>query len=129
MHYPMYTSGRYGLQARRQRFSLESSFIDGGVDVAFSGHEHFYQRTTIQNGILYFITGGAGSLRAGDARPSAQVARSYDRDHSFLLVEISDAGIAFQAVNRLGRTVDAGSLRRLAPRPVGGPTTDTAAPR
>jgi predicted phosphodiesterase len=129
MHYPMYSSGRYGLQARRQRFSLESRFLDGGIDVAFSGHEHFYQRSTIQNGILYFITGGAGSLRAGDARPSAQVARSYDSDYSFMLAEISDAGISFQAINRLGRTVDAGSLRRLEPRRPSEPTTDTAAPR
>jgi predicted phosphodiesterase len=129
MHYPMYTSGRYGLQARRQRFSLESSFIAGGIDVAFSGHEHFYQRSTIQNGILHFITGGAGSLRTGDAQPSPQVERSYDRDYSFMLVEISDAGIAFQAINRLGRTVDAGSLRRLELRTPDDPTTDTAAPR
>jgi hypothetical protein len=131
MHYPMYSSGRYGLQARRQRFSLESRFIDGGIDVAFSGHEHFYQRTTLQNGILYFITGGAGSLRAGDARPSPQVARSYDADYSFLLVEISDSGLAFQAINREGRTVDAGSLRRLEAdvRLTQAPTTDRADPR
>ena len=129
MHYPLYSSGRYGLQARRQRFSLESRFIDGGIDVAFSGHEHFYQRSTIQNGILYFVTGGAGSLRTGDAQPSAQVARSYDRDYSFMLVEISDGGIAFQAINRLGRTVDAGSVRRLAPRRQSEATPDTAAPR
>jgi predicted phosphodiesterase len=129
MHYPMYSAGRYGLQARRQRFSLESRFISGGIDVAFSGHEHFYQRSTVQNGILYFVTGGAGSLRPGDAQPSAEVARSFDRDYSFMLVEISDAGIAFQAIDRGGRTVDAGSLRRLEPRPRREPTTDTAAPQ
>ncbi len=112
MHYPMYSSGRYTLQARRQRFTLESRFVDGGIDVAFSGHEHFYQRAHLQHGVLYFVSGGAGSLRAGDAGTSPEVARSYDRDYHFMLVEISDAGIAFQAINRLGQTVDAGSLRR-----------------
>ena len=128
MHYPMYSAGRYNLQARRQRFTIESRFIDGGIDVAFSGHEHFYQRAHLQYGILYFVSGGAGSLRAGDARASPLVARSYDRDYHFMLVEISDAGIAFQAINRQGETVDAGSLRRPADA-ARSLTTDTAGPR
>ncbi len=67
LHHPLYTSGRYGLSARAHRYALESSFLSGGVDVVFSGHEHIYQRSELQKGILYFITGGAGSLRAGDA--------------------------------------------------------------
>ena len=29
------------------------------------GHEHIYERAELQKGILYFITGGAGSLRDG----------------------------------------------------------------
>ena len=125
MHYPMYSSGRYTLQARRQRFSLESLFVAGGVDVAFSGHEHIYQRSNLQNGILYFITGGAGSLRAGDARPSSSIARSYDEDYHFMLAEISPDGFFFQAINRNGDTVDAGSLRRVAPTSETGPRPDT----
>ena len=65
LHHPLYTSGRYALAARGIRFALESAFVNGGVDVVFSGHEHIYQRAELQRGILYFITGGAGSLRAG----------------------------------------------------------------
>ena len=67
LHHPVYTSGRYGLAARGIRLALESAFVNGGVDVVFSGHEHIYERAELQRGILYFITGGAGSLRAGDA--------------------------------------------------------------
>ena len=133
MHYPMYSSGRYTLQARRQRFSLESAFVDGGIDVAFSGHEHIYQRSHLQSGILYFITGGAGSLRAGDASPASSIARSYDRDYHFMLAEISDEGFFFQAIDRTGVTVDAGSLRPAKPvtaAPAGAATTtDTPARR
>ena len=121
LHHPLYTSGRYTLPARGVRLALESAFVNGGIDVVFSGHEHIYERAELQRGILYFITGGAGSLRAGDAAPSALIARSYDQDYHFMLAEISDEGFFFQAINRLGVTVDAGSMRR--------PTADTTARR
>jgi len=117
LHHPVYTSGRYGLAARGIRLALESSLVNGGVDVVFTGHEHIYERSELQRGILYFITGGAGSLRAGDAKQSPQIARSYDQDYHFMLAEISDEGFFFQAINRKGETVDAGALRR--------PTEDT----
>jgi predicted phosphodiesterase len=120
MHHPVYTSGRYGLAARGIRLALESAFVNGGIDVVFSGHEHIYQRAELQRGVLYFITGGAGSLRPGDATRSPAIARSYDQDYHFMLAEITDEGFFFQAVNRTGITVDAGALRRPA-------TEDTAA--
>ena len=132
LHHPVYTSGRYTLAARGIRLALESAFVNGGIDVVFSGHEHIYQRAELQRGILYFVTGGAGSLRAGDASRSPVIARSYDQDYHFMLAEISDEGFFFQAINRLGVTVDAGSLRRPstalrpAPSPVEArPTADT----
>jgi len=117
LHHPLYTSGRYGLAARAIRFGLESSFVSGGVNVVFSGHEHIYERAELQQGILYFISGGAGSLREGDAAASPIIARAYDRDYHFMLVEIDDDNLSFQAINRVGVTVDAGTLRR--------PTADT----
>ena len=112
LHHPLYTSGRYTLAARGIRFALESSLVNGGVNVVFSGHEHIYERAEMQKGILYFISGGAGSLREGDAGKSPLIARGYDEDYHFMLVEISDEGFFFQAINRLGVTVDAGSLKR-----------------
>jgi predicted phosphodiesterase len=121
LHHPVYTSGRYTLAARGIRLALESAFVNGGVDVVFSGHEHIYERSELQRGILYFISGGAGSLRAGDAARSPLIARSYDQDYHFMLAEISDDGFFFQAINRLGATVDAGSMRR--------PIADTTARR
>jgi hypothetical protein len=136
MHHPVYTSGRYGLAARGIRLALESTFVTGGVNVVFSGHEHIYQRAELQRGVLYFVTGGAGSLRAGDAKASNAIARSYDQDYHFMLAEISDEGFYFQAINRTGATVDAGAMRRpstalrTAPSSVEGrPIVDTAGRR
>jgi hypothetical protein len=77
----------------------------------FSGHEHLYSRSELQKGVLYFITGGAGSLREGDVRPSNVIAIGYDKDFHFMLVEIADRGFYWQAINRKGETIDAGSLR------------------
>lgn len=112
LHHPVYTSGRYTLAARGIRFALESAFANGGINVVFSGHEHIYERAELQSGILYFVTGGAGSLREGDAHPSSVIARSYDRDYHFMLAEITDDGFFFQAIDRMGKTIDAGVLRR-----------------
>ena len=65
MHHPLYSSGRYGLQARLFRWQLESLLVDHGADVVFSGHEHIYQRSRLQRGIQYFITrrGGIAAAR------------------------------------------------------------------
>jgi hypothetical protein len=59
-----------------------------------------------------FISGGAGSLRVGDAAPAAFIAREFDTDYHFMLVEIERDVLSFQAISRTGATVDAGALHR-----------------
>ena len=135
LHHPLYTPGRYTLSSRAHRFALESAFVNGGIDVVFSGHEHLYSRSEPQKGVLYFISGAAGSLREGDVSRSNVIARAYDNDFHFMLIEIADEGFYFQAINRAGKTVDAGSLShpRAQTTRRGGPglatTEDTAARR
>ena len=126
LHHPLYTSGRYGLSSRGIRFGLESAFLSGGVDVVFSGHEHIYQRSELQKGILYFISGGAGSLRAGDAKASALIAKSFDTDSHFMLIEITGEGFFFQAIDRKGNTVDAGVLHQAGKSTAATATAGTA---
>jgi 3',5'-cyclic AMP phosphodiesterase CpdA len=82
-----------------------------GVDVGFSGHEHLYERTQLEDGIQYFVSGGGGGvLRTGDATQSPYVAHSFDRDYHFMLIEIDGHELHFQAITRTGRTIDAGDL-------------------
>ena len=109
-HHPLYTSGRYQAGGRALRLALEPVLISGGVDVVFTGHEHFYERTEPQNGIVYFVSGAAGSLRRGDIRPSPFMARGFDEDYHFMLVEIAGDELFFQAISRSGATVDAGVI-------------------
>ena len=77
-------------------------FVRHHVNVVFSGHEHIYQRSTLQNGIQYFVSGGAGSLRPGDGVPAPYIARTYSADYHFMLVEIEGEALHFQAISRTG---------------------------
>jgi predicted phosphodiesterase len=111
-HRPMYTSGRYDLPAQRFRRLLEPVFLMHGVSVAFSGHEHFYERIHPQKGIVYFISGAAGSLRRSDIRRTGLTAAGFDQDYSFMLVEIAGDDLYFQSITRTGATVDSGKIER-----------------
>lgn len=112
-HHPLYTSGRYTLSARFLRIALEPILVDGHVDVVLTGHEHFYERMHPQHGISYFISGGAGSLRKGDIRrPSSIMARGFDTDFHFVMMEVSGDTLYFQAISRTGETIDAGAITR-----------------
>jgi hypothetical protein len=108
-HHPLYASGQHGSQTDL-RALIEPLFVKYGVKVVFTGHEHFYQRIKPQQGITYFVSGAAGQLRRGDIRPSPLTAVGYDADRSFMIVEIADQEMTFQSINRLGRTVDRGTI-------------------
>ena len=110
-HHPLYASGKHGSQTDL-RAVLEPIFVTHGVNVVFAGHEHFYQRIKPQKGITHFVSGAAGQLRRGDLRPSTLTAAGFDRDRSFMLVEIADQEMTFQAISRTGVTVDRGTILR-----------------
>jgi predicted phosphodiesterase len=110
-HHPLYASGMHGSQLDL-RAILEPLFIKYSVDVVFSGHEHFYQRIKPQKGIYYFVTGAAGKLRRGDLKPAEFTAYGNDREYSFMLIEVTDKEMYFQCVDRLGKTLDKGTIVR-----------------
>jgi 3',5'-cyclic AMP phosphodiesterase CpdA len=111
-HHPLYTSGRYQAGARSLRDALESILVAGNVDVVLSGHEHFYERIRPQQGITYFISGGAGSLRQDDIRRTPLTAVGFDVDYHFMLFEATRDELYYQAISRTGHSVDAGSIKR-----------------
>jgi predicted phosphodiesterase len=109
-HHPLYSSGRRHGPNLELREALEPLFERHGVDVVFQGHEHFYERIEPQKGIHYFISGAAGKLRRSNLREDGPTAKGFDRDYSFMLVEIGAGGLHFQTVARNGATVDKGTL-------------------
>ena len=111
-HHPLYSdAGRHGSNVD-VRVVLEPLMVEHGVDVAFSGHEHVYERLKPQKGITYFIAGSSGQLRKGDLTPSPTMAAGFDDDQVFMLVEIAGDEMQFRAISRTGRVVDTGVVRR-----------------
>ncbi|HVF47915.1 MAG TPA: metallophosphoesterase [Pyrinomonadaceae bacterium] len=112
-HHPPYSSGGKHGSSVELREILEPIFVSKGVDVVFTGHEHFYERIKPQKDIFYFITGAGGKLRKGDIKDrSPLTAKAYDDDMSFMLVEIHKKLMHFQVISRTGKTVDSGALPR-----------------
>lgn len=110
-HHPLYAFGRHGSDLRL-REKLEPLFVKYGVDVVFTGHEHFYERIKPQKGIHYFISGGSAKLRRGDIEPGPIHAKGFDQGYSFMLVEIGDNVLYFQVISDRGETVDSGRVTR-----------------
>jgi len=110
-HHPMYTSATRG-PVIDLRAALEPLFVKYRVDVVFNGHEHLYERIYPQKGIYYFTEGGSAKLRAGDNTKTPLTAAGFDRDRSFMLVEIAGDELFFQTISRKGATIDSGVLAR-----------------
>ena len=83
-----------------------------GVDVVFSGHEHFYERIKAQHGIAYFTLGNSAKLRKGDIRKTNLTAKGWDQGYGFMLVEIVGDDLSFQTLSDKGETIDAGTVHR-----------------
>jgi predicted MPP superfamily phosphohydrolase len=111
-HHPLYSNGdRHGSNVEL-RVRLEPLFVQYGVDVVFSGHDHVYERIKPQQGITYFVAGAGGQLRKGGLSPSDTTAAAFAQDQSFMLVEIAGTELAFQAISRGGTIVDAGLIHK-----------------
>jgi len=108
-HHPPYSSGSAHGSDTKLREIIEPIFLKYGVNVVFTGHEHFYERIKPQKGIYYFISGAGGKLREGNVKQGSPLtAKAFDRDMSFMLLEINGDQMYFQVVSRTNETVDSG---------------------
>jgi hypothetical protein len=89
--------------AELQRGLIEPVFLKYGVNVVFTGHEHFYERIKPQKGVAYFIIGSSSKLRRGDLEKSALTVYGNDSDYAFMLVEIAGDELYFPDHQRQGR--------------------------
>jgi predicted MPP superfamily phosphohydrolase len=111
-HHPPYASGRHGSD-EILKSQLEPLFMKHGVNVVFTGHEHFYERIKPQKGVQYFVSGASAKLRKNDIDPdSGLTAFGYDRGYTFMLIEVAGDEMYFQAVTSRGEVVDSGVVRK-----------------
>jgi 3',5'-cyclic AMP phosphodiesterase CpdA len=112
LHHPLYSSGKKHGSAMGLRRLLEPVFIRYGVQAVFSGHDHIYERTKPQQGIQYFVTGAGGKTRRGDINLKSDFREvSYDEDNHFMLIDVEDQQVNFQAINEAGSVVDSGVIK------------------
>jgi predicted MPP superfamily phosphohydrolase len=108
-HHPPYSSGKRHGSEKEIRDVLEPLFVKYGVDVVFTGHEHFYERIKPQKGIQYFVTGAGGEVRKNNVKKNSPLtAKAFDTDLSFMLIEIAGEEMHYQVISRARQTVDSG---------------------
>lgn len=120
-HHPPYSAGPTHKNTNSMINFLSDRFRDAGVRVVFSGHEHNFQHSIVDQ-INYFVTGGAGEFRSktpsqddfAEARTRAWGGN--DEGH-FLLVKIADDQMEVTPIARPG---DGNSSRTLSIRDVNG---------
>ncbi|HEY7547812.1 MAG TPA: metallophosphoesterase, partial [Blastocatellia bacterium] len=112
-HQSLYSSGKKHGSNEKLRAQLEPLFVRYGVKVAFSGHDHIYERTKPQKDIQYFVTGAGGKIRRGNVDLKSTIrAASYDQDNSFMVIEIDDSEMSFKAISENGQSVDQGIIKQ-----------------
>jgi Calcineurin-like phosphoesterase len=118
-HHPLYSSGEKHGSDLSLRKTLEPLFLEYGVSVVFTGHDHFYERIKPQKGIIHFVVGSGGRLRRnGIDRKTGLTAAGFDTDQAFLAAEIDGDQLFFNAISRTGNIVDSGVIeRRPQPQP------------
>ena len=110
-HHPLYSDARYHGPDTDLKRRIEPILQENGVDIVLSGHEHVYERIKPQGGIHYFVLGNAGQLRPHDLRPGANIAKGFDTDRAFMLMEVAGDDLYFQTISRTGATVDSGDIK------------------
>jgi predicted MPP superfamily phosphohydrolase len=127
-HHPPYASGMHGSDEILKK-QLEPLFVKYGVNVVFTGHEHFYERIKPQKGIQYFVEGSSAKLRKGDINPTSLTAFGYDSGYTFMLVEIVGDELFFQTITAQGQTIDSGVVKKGADNRVVGTAGQSATPK
>jgi predicted phosphodiesterase len=112
-HHPPYSSGgRHGSHVRHREV-LEPLFVEHNVSVVFTGHDHVYERTKPQQGIVYFVAGSGGKLRRGDIdRNTGITAMANAQDRIFVVCEIFGDELVFNAISHTGQVIDSGLITR-----------------
>lgn len=112
-HHPPYSSGGRHGSDDEVRKTLHPIFVKSGIDIVFTGHDHFYERVKPQDGITYFVAGAAGKIRKGDLKDRSPItAAGFDSDLSFMIIEFVGDDMHFQAISKAGNTVDSGLIKR-----------------
>jgi len=107
LHHPPYSSGDHGSELA-VREALEPLFATYGVDIAFTGHDHHYERTHPQKGVVWVVSGAGSKLsRVGQSDFTAHAESTLQ----FMLVDIDGDVMDVQTITTGGRVIDSFTLQ------------------
>jgi hypothetical protein len=123
LHSPLFTSSfhrwnDYNVNGILDRLELQQWLLpvlsQHGVQVVFSGHDHWFERFAPVNGIHCYVTGGGGYALYGLTERDALSQRFESRYHH---LRVSTAGqtMRIQAVDQFGVVFDETSIPRISP--------------
>jgi acid phosphatase type 7 len=108
-HHAMYSSGPHGIN-QNERKVLEPVFVKYGVDVAFTGHDHEYERTVplglpgSANKVVYIVTGGGGAPTHQPKGAAFTVVKS--ALHHYCLITVDGGTLHLEAYDTGGVKLD-----------------------
>lgn len=105
-HHAPYSSGYHGSTAH-----MQWPFKAWGASVVISGHDHHYERLTIDD-LLYFVNGLGGGARYPIYVPIPGSQVRYRAEHGAMLVEATPSEMRFQFITVEGEVIDSYSLYR-----------------
>ncbi|MBI5386816.1 MAG: metallophosphoesterase [Verrucomicrobia bacterium] len=110
-HNPPYTAAeRDNAIDANLRTHLVPLFEQHGVDVVFSGDDHFYRRS-VRNGIQYVITGGGGAPLHDVGTQMAGATLVYaEKNYEHCIVDVSPTTLAFYVARTDGSVMDTFTL-------------------
>jgi predicted MPP superfamily phosphohydrolase len=103
LHRPLYSSSNHGSDMDL-RAELAPLFERRGVSLVLQGHDHDYERSKPQDGVVYVVSGGGGRGTYG-AGTSDFTAFSVGVIH-FLYIEVQRDVLALHAIDATGREFD-----------------------
>ena len=130
-HHSIYStatkSGGHGGErtVSRLRGLLEPIFVAGGVDLVLAGHDHHYDRSTLQpagspegHQVQYVTAGASARLRPSVVDyTNTFMAKADATTHSFLVAHVTPAAIRVDAIGADGRTLDTFEVVKRKPAP------------
>ena len=112
LHHPAYSSGKHGSNLVI-RDALQPRFAEHGVDVVFTGHDHHYERTTPQDGVVWIVSGAGAKRTAVDG---AEFTAHAESTLQFMTGTIRGDEMDLRAITTDGTVIDQVTLRaRSAP--------------
>ena len=103
MHHAPYSSSAKRGSNVELRAAVEPLFVEHGVQLVLTGHDHTYERTVPQQGVTYIVTGAGAKLsdvdRSDFTAASAKILQ-------FMMIEIDQDRLNVTAIDKTGTVFD-----------------------